>query len=267
MILPQEVPFPMNERPVIMKPNPLTGVSARRIWSLLRPMDAVGGRLVRKGRDYDGGYVMLDHQLRDRPVYSFGINDDVSWDLDMVALGCTIYQYDHTIEALPAEHPRMLWNKLGICGRQRSEPNLRTLSHFIQENGHGGNTDLILKMDVEGEEWAVLETVSEQVLAQFSQIVLEIHWLEYLDQTFHFRRFVDGLSKLNRTHQVVHVHANNSGDVVFAGGVLLPNTFELTYVRRADHMFSTCSKLFPTELDMPCNHDAPDIFLGAVGLL
>jgi hypothetical protein len=257
----------MHAPTIINRPNPLQGQCARKIWSLLRPQDVVGGRMVRKGREFDGGYVMLDHGLKNATVYSFGINDDVSWDLDMVALGCDVYQYDHTIDALPAEHPRMHWHKIGLCGRPTADPALRTIVQLIDHNRHKDRRDIILKMDVEGAEWAMLETVPEATLAQFSQIVMEMHWLHYIDETYHFRRFVECLSKINRTCQSVHVHANNCGQVIFAGGVFLPDTLEVTYVRRSDHTFAPCNKLFPTELDRPCNHNATDFFLGALGLL
>jgi hypothetical protein len=91
--------------------------------------------------------------------------------------------------------------------------------------------------------------------------------MNYIDETFHVRRFVNALETLNRTHQLVHLHANNCGGLILAGGVILPETFEVTYVRRRDHTFIPCTKVFPTELDMPCNHAAADYFLGAIGFL
>ncbi|WP_321892790.1 class I SAM-dependent methyltransferase [Paraburkholderia tropica] len=244
----------------------IMGETARRIWSLLRPMDPVGKDFVRKGRPHDGGYLMVDHQLHNAVAYSLGINDDVSWDLDMAALGCEIYQYDHTVDRLPVEHPRFHWFKKGIAASASTDGQFDCLDSLIACNGHAGRTDLILKMDIEGFEWETFEAMSEKTLRQFSQIVLEVHSL-VLGGSKLQSRIARVLEKLYRSHQPVHVHANNHGFVGFVGGVMMPDTMELTYVRRADHQFTLCHRMFPSSFDMRCRRDVPDFFLGALGAL
>jgi hypothetical protein len=250
---------------IVNIPNPQLQPYAKRILTLVRPRDVVGSRLVRKGRDFDGGYVMLDHGLENVTAYSMGIGDDVSWDLDMAMLGCDVYQYDHTIDRFPLDHPRFPSFKVGICERPTDDPILRTIDELIEINGHQNQRDLIMKMDIEGAEWKVFEALSQGILAQFSQIVFEAHGLIHLDHTSHLRRFMMVLAKLNQTHQIIHVHANNWGRIAVVAGVFLPDGLELTYVRRVDHTFSECKKTFPTEIDMPNNHAAADYFLGALG--
>jgi hypothetical protein len=251
---------------IVNMPNPRLQIFARQIFSLLRPQDAVGKRLVRKGRDFDGGYIMLDHALENATAYSLGINDDASWDLDMAMLGCDVFQYDHTIDKFPIAHPKFHSFRVGICELPTDDPNLKTIDELIRINKHPDHRDMILKMDIEGAEWKVLEYISETTLARFSQIVLELHLLSHVDDIHRLRRILNGLEKLNRTHQVIHVHANNCGRIALVAGVLLPDSLEVTLVRKTDHSFSECRKIFPTELDMPCNHAAADFFLGALGL-
>ena len=61
----------------------------------------VGGfDLVRTGKHYDGGYIMLDDFHAGDIAYSFGICDDVSWDKDMASRGYDIFMYDHTIDMI-----------------------------------------------------------------------------------------------------------------------------------------------------------------------
>ncbi len=64
--------------------------------------------------------------------------------------------YDHTIAALPAQHPRFHWQRTGIAWRHFEGRPLATLSAMLHDNGHEDRRDLILKMDVEGAEWEVL---------------------------------------------------------------------------------------------------------------
>ena len=54
----------------------------KQVHSRLPIMDVVGYDYVRVGRDYDGGYVMVDDFKDVKNAYSCGINDDISWDLD-----------------------------------------------------------------------------------------------------------------------------------------------------------------------------------------
>ncbi|HGL4262242.1 FkbM family methyltransferase [Burkholderia dolosa] len=242
------------------------GETAKRIWSLMRPMDVVGKRLIRMGRPHDGGYIMVDHALHGAIAYSLGINDDVSWDLDMAELGCQIFQYDHTIAALPYEHPNFHWSKKGIAARQSTDGTLDRLDDLIAQNGHSGRRDLILKMDIEGFEWEVFEAMEENTLQQFSQIVLEVHSL-VLGGAELQSRIANVLAKLYRYHQPVHVHANNHGYLGIVGGVAMPDTMELSYVRRADHQFTMCHRMFPSDFDTPCRIDVPDFYLGPLGAL
>ena len=256
---------------IIYSPMKELGWQALRVLSLLKPMDVVGRRYVRKGRPHDGGYVMLDHALSTSVVYSCGINDDVSWDLDMAALGCQVYQFDHTIDALPVQHPNFHWSKLAIM--PKSEPGATSLADAIAQNGHGDRDDLILKMDIEDAEWDVLGALDDKVLSQFSQIVIELHRLGSVDyfrppaHTERFAKIVPVLMKLNRTHQPVNLHGNNWGGLCLVGGVMMPDVVEVTYVRRRDHEFVESRKCYPTELDMPCRADAPDFHLGPIGML
>lgn len=238
----------------------------RKLLSLLKPMDIPGKSLVRKGRDFDGGYTMLDHNLENSICYSMGISDDVSWDLDMTKLGCQVYQYDHTIEKFPHEHPNFHSFKIGICSQPLKDSNLRTIAEIIEVNQHQNENSIVMKMDIEGSEWPVFIDIKESILEKFSQIIVEIHGLEHAHSTYHLRRYLNALEKLGKTHQIIHLHANNYGSISIISGYPIPDTFEITLVRKKDHTFTECKKVFPTAIDMPCDAARPDIFLGAMGL-
>jgi hypothetical protein len=234
--------------------------------SLLKTQDVVGKSMIRVGKDFDGGYIMVNHKLENSICYSLGISDDDSWDRDMAKLGCQVYQYDHTIEKFPSEHPNFHSFKIGICAADSDAQNLYTIPNLLIKNNHTLERDLILKMDIEGHEWDIFEQMSEDVLSQFSQIIVEMH--HFLD-AHHFHaadKYIKILSKLGILHQIVHIHANNCGLFGLVNGVPLADTFEITWVRKSDYDFEECKKVFPTPLDMPCEPRRPDYFLGAMGL-
>ena len=216
------------------------------------------GELVRIGRDYDGGYIMLEEFVSSMIAYSFGISDDVSWEKDMAKRGIHSFMYDHTINGLPENNEIFHWEKRGICGSQPIEL-CKTLEEFIEFNGHAGKKDLILKMEVEGAEWDVLESVRTETLASFSQVVLELH---DMNNPALYNQICSVLSKLGKTHQCVHVHGNNYRSYQRIGNLVVPDVLEVLYVRKHDHIFESGNHFYPRYLDMPNSTLRNDIVLG-----
>lgn len=238
--------------------------AARGLLGLLRPHDVAGAGKVRIGRAFDGGYVMIDAFDKVEAVYSLGINDDVSWDIEMASRGLDIHQYDHTIEGLPEEHQRFHWNKVGIASHTGG--GMTSLTDALEANGHLTARNLLLKCDIECAEWAMLRYTPQSVLSRFSQIVLELHDLYRIgDPEDADAR--QALATLTASHRVVHVHANNYGGVRVVGGFMLPNVVELTLLRKDMGVFEPSTTTFPTPMDMPCAQNQADIYLGNFAFL
>lgn len=231
---------------------------------LLSPMDIIGAKYRRVGRDCDGGYIMLDDSLSNiDAAYSFGIADDVSWDEEIAELGIHVYMYDHTIKNLPKQHSRFHFLNEGVTGNP-GEEGLETLSNLIARNGHQELNNLLLKMDIEGCEWSVFDETPSGVIGQFSQIVIELHGLDPSVARADLSKVLSVLQKINKTHQSIHVHANGFCKVSWLGDLALPHLLEVTYVRRADYAdrFVKNTRTFPTRIDQPTYPWLPDVSLG-----
>ena len=237
--------------------------TALAAMKLLLPHDLLNCRKLRVGRDNDGGYIMVDRFEGISAAYSLGINDDVSWDLQVAALGIPIFQYDHTIEKLPQQHPLFHWEAKCIGGHADAVNNVETLETLIERNGHVGNRDLLLKCDIEGAEWPLLQQTPVEILAQFRQIVLEVHQLDHLAKPGHAENVEWAFRNLTSSHRVVHVHANNHSPFIVAGGVPVPYALELTLVRLDEGELVPSNETFPTPLDMPCCPPLADLYLGS----
>lgn len=239
--------------------------NARDLISLLTPMDVKGGKYCRLGQDFDGGYVMLDAFSTDEinAAYSFGISNDVSWDEDIAERGIEVYMYDHTIDKLPKKHPRFHFFKEGVTGDPEEE-GLKTLSSLIVRNRHQESKNLILKMDIEGYEWGVFEETPSDVIAQFSQIVIEFHGLDPSRHKEDLSKILFVLNKINQTHQSIHIHANGYCTVSWLPGITLPHVLEVTYIRRSDYADRLIknTRTFPTPIDQPTFPWLPDVPLG-----
>lgn len=237
-------------------------VRIKKLFQMMRLKEAVS--FCRVGRANDGGYVMLDDFEGKQIAYSFGIADDVSWDLDMAKRGLDIYMYDHTISQLPEMHPKFHYFQIGLGNENElDDPHKKTLAQLMKENKHMDEYGMVLKIDIEGAEWGFLQTVDEEILQHFSQIVFEFHDVIVPENESNIQK---ALKKLNRTHQLVHVHANNYGSYLLLGGTMLPELIEATYVLRTEHEFCSIDEnecILPSKYDETnCTYFA-DIFLGA----
>ena len=160
---------------------------------------------VRLGSDY-GGYAVAPHLLHaDSVVYSCGIGEDASFDLDLIRrFGCRVHAFDPTPRALawvasqpmpeqlsvyplglsdhdgvasfaPPRNPRHVSHSM-VRAQQRQnadrvEFQVRRLSTLMAQLGHS-RLDL-LKMDIEGAEYAVIDSLAlggacpRQLLVEF----------------------------------------------------------------------------------------------------
>lgn len=234
----------------------------KRLKQLLQIKKVENTSLIRIGQqEFDGGYLMIDDVVSSGKVaYSFGIYNDVSWDYNMAKFGYDVYMYDHTIEKLPYDIPKFHFFKAGISGKNDAENCLNTLKHYLSKNGHSKAKNMILKMDVEGAEWDFLETVELNTLKRFDQIVLELH---NVIKSGYGKRILKLLSKLNKTHQLVHLHGNNCGYVIKIGDKVFPDVLEATYVLKDRYNFMEDSEIMlPLPMDIANDRARSDIVLG-----
>lgn len=186
----------------------------------------------RHGSEYGGWWVCPRDLNADSIIYSLGIGTDITFDLSMIAaLGATIHAFDPTpgsmdylkSMALPA---RFHWHQFAVGGDDGQarfflpenplhvshtlvapahthagaiEVQVRRLSTIMRELGHA--TIDVLKMDIEGAEYDVLDDILGQQLP-VRQILVEFH-----------HRFPS--VGIDRTRQVVR-RLNDAGYRIFA---------------------------------------------------
>jgi SAM-dependent methyltransferase len=227
--------------------------------SLLTPCSVRRFPKVRIGAAHDGGYIMLDDLDGIESCVSLGIGTDVSWDLAMANRGCKIFQYDDSVDQLPTDHSNFTFNKLRVGAND--SPGVISIG-MITSQVRKRFQSSILKIDIEGSEWEVLDATSSQDLGCFSQIVCEFHsMLNLLDSSWaaRARRIFE---KLCATHFSIHVHGNNYAGFIVAHGIPIPTVLEVTFVSRARYQQKECEQLYPTSLDQPNDPSGPDLFLG-----
>lgn len=234
----------------------------KTIKELLTVRKCVGENLIRVGGLADGGYVMLDDFEPDMKSYSFGIGNEISYDLQIASMGIKNYMYDPTINALPGKHPNFEFFMEGIAGGDIEAKKLYSMNTFLQRNGDLNNKKLILKMDVEGTEWDFINNCPEKLLDNFTQMTFEFHNVTNRNRA---DEIIGALSKLNRTHQVIWIHGNVAERAEYAGEAIVPNLLEVTFASRKKYTFVDESFVSPMEdMDSP-NVGKTDFKLGEWG--
>jgi hypothetical protein len=206
---------------------------------------------IRLGRDYDGGYVIADiPNIKYSLLISGGIKDDISFEEDFIKkykLLC--YAFDGTINSPPYTNASINFIQKNIG----SEDNLKeTNLHRLIEN----NNNLFVKMDIEGGEVSWIQSLDTSHLDKIEQLAIEFHQSSIDKNT-------DIFNILNKTHVLIHIHANNCLGLRKHNGVMIPYIFESTYVHK--RYFSSPPTLnkdpVPSSLDMRNVESNNEIFM------
>ena len=206
------------------------------IKELLRPYQLTpSDRLVRLGREMDGGYLVPKSALQEcDTLVSCGIGDEWKFEKDFYdyANGNMVAMYDHTVQL--SSVPGFEFYKA------------KCTPDFIRR--HQFPNRFILKLDIEGDEYACLSNLLQDPVC----IVVEFHWIDKYEAKL--RCTLGHLHEMG--FRIVHLHGNNHGR--FING--LPETIEVTFVNTkvipVGEPFR--DKLPLAGLDFPNNPDVPD---------
>ncbi|MBD3917009.1 hypothetical protein [Nocardioides hwasunensis] len=193
-----------------------------------RVVDA-GVPLVRVGPIGDGGYLLPDDLEGIVACFSPGVAGEIGFDVELANRGIPVHMIDKSVTGLPEPHERIDFEPLFLG--TRTEPGWTTLTDWVERRAPGSG-DLVLEMDIEGAEWAVLLTAPADTLRRFRVMVLELHDLHMLAKRSTLQVVSAVFDKLLDDFELVHVHQNNHEyPVPYAGFDLYP-VVEATFLRK-----------------------------------
>lgn len=215
------------------------------IYHLISPKQVFGKKRILIGEKRDGGYVLLDDFKNIKIAYSFGIEKNVIFDKALADKGIDIYMYDHTIKFLPYKNPKFHWKKIGLCGKNNNNPNMKTLEELIADNGHINEKDMILKIDIEHWEWESIIDLKEETLNKFKYIAIEYHFKDekvYSNTNIYYKV----LKKISKTHQSFYARCNgNKSKKVNFGNNRICHILEVSYIIKKDNIFIKDESVYP----------------------
>jgi hypothetical protein len=230
------------------------------VLRLLTPYRAKGVRKARFGSPNDGGYILIDDFDSIDAALSFGIGDNVEWDVSVADRGVPVYQFDHTIDAPPVSRQDLIFAKKRVV--PQVAPGCETLNELAERHGKAGVPSLILKIDIEADEWAVFDVTTAAALSCFAQIVGEFHGFGSMIDPQWNARARRVFEKITRQFGVVHVHATNYAGFHSVANVTVPEALEITFANRSRYRLVATDEVFPGPLDAPNNPYVVDLHLG-----
>jgi Methyltransferase FkbM domain len=216
--------------------------------------------LVRLGPAGDGGYLLPDDLDGIAACFSPGVGTLSGFELDCADRGMRTHLADGSVAGPALDDPRLRFSRLDI--RAIAENGAMTLDHWVESSEPDPSEDLLLQMDVEGDEWEILLSTPTEILRRFRIIVVEFHRLQGLLEQNSFPLMALALRKLLATHVCVHIHPNNYHPMVRSGGLEIPPNAEFTFLRadRIDAHQRPFATTFPHPLDEDCT-DNPSTVL------
>jgi hypothetical protein len=237
-------------------------------------------KLVRKGSTNDGGY-LIPADISAKFLISLGLGDDWKFELDLIKhkqvskfivvdhsvtllnllrilfnrkrkIKAFIYRaivlirYVRAFTFLRNKHVKKKITKYG-CNENSSEINLNEIfKEFVVDS----KSTIILKIDIEGSEFDIIEQVIE-FSSQTLVLIIEFH--EILKQK---EKFKTSLELLKSKFLLIHTHVNNYGEI---NEFSIPNVCEFTFINHNMHREQRkVSRLPRVGLDSPSTPGRPD---------
>lgn len=234
--------------------NKLINFCLRELIGALRIFHCKDVGMKRFGTRGDGGYILLNDLRSTDFLISGGLGDNIAFEMEVADQVSEVVAIDHTVPNLKSNHKNLQINHMKLSSE--SETGSITLSDLLQQN-HA--SDYLLKLDIEGDEWSILDNLTRTEIKKFRQIAVEFHWLHGDNSFQHFEKIRNTFNKLNYSHAVIAVSANNWGSIRQIAGISIPDVIEVTFVRKSNYHLEQSNEILYSHLQFPNNKNLPPI--------
>lgn len=261
-------------------------------YNFLKPIKFSEKNLERFGRQADGGYVCARTIVADtKALVAFGMGPDWSFELDCIKLNpeIQIFMYDYTVSYKPylkdvwkyfkrfitfrgkknalKERIQYLKNYLSFFKlknifffpekitfpiKDKIDTDIDKVFSRIDLDDKIKNKSVILKCDIEGSEYEIIDGISKYS-NRLEMLIIEFHWLDKNEEIF-----LNSIKKLQKNFDIAHIHGNNHCGRLETG---LPVVLEITLLNKKHApKQKEYIKIFPREgLDAPSNPYKADL--------
>ena len=211
----------------------------------LRPL-STEHPLIRLGGYADGGYLVPDDLQDIKYCFSPGVSTISNFEDDLTKRGIKCFLADFSVDQPPNQNDLFDFEKK-FLGTFNSDIYF-TLSSWIKSKVNN-NKELILQMDIEGDEYNVLCDTDHELLKRFRIIIVEFHYLDSMLDSLGYELINLTFSKLLKDFEIVHIHPNNCSYPVVYKDIQIPPVLEISFLRKDRIQKKEYTKSFPHFLD------------------
>lgn len=216
--------------------------------------------LIRLGLDGDGGYLVPDDLDSIEACFSPGVDMISDFEQECYNRGMQIFLADKSVDKPNLKISEDKYDFIKKFVGTINNEDLVTMDNWVYSSNIDSNSDLLLQMDIEGDEYAAILSISNGLMQRLRIIIIEFHDLNKLWNKEFFRHAKSVFLKILDTHVCVHIHPNNDCGIDTQLGVEIPRVAEFTFIRKDRITISSEATEFPHKLDFD-NTDKKSIVL------
>ena len=232
-----------------------------KLNNLLKKLSPVATdkNLIRIGSINDGGYIVPNVLEDIKFCYSAGVGFNYDFEFELAKKGIKCFMADYSINEIK-KNSNLIFDKIFIRGNSYGK--YLTIEDWILKKEVDPSAGSILKIDVEGDEYKILNSVNKDFFLKFKIIIIEFHNLHYLFNEKFFFSFHDIIEKIINNFYCVHVHPNNDVDFIKKKeNITIPPVMEFTFINKKNLKINNQKLFFPNKLDSDNNPDKRSIVL------
>ena len=206
---------------------------------------------------HDGSYCIPDALKDVKHCISFGIGNNIDFELDLAKKKIHSTCFDGTVNNLPLSNSYINFVKKNVMPKSsflnslfpEDNKNFRSIdintsigSIFKKYND---NDEFILKMDIEGHEYKNILDISEQLLDKFKILVIEFHFMNLIIKKDNFNVLNQCFQKLLKNFYIVYIQQGYDNNYIQKiKGNYLFTTLEISFLRKdCFYTVEDCEKL------------------------
>lgn len=202
--------------------------------------------LIRLGSSGDGGYLIPNDLIGIVANICLGVASDSNFESDLSGLNIKSIMADGSILSPAIDNVDFEFYPVFIG--PKISTNYMALEDFISEKSPTDG-DLMLSMDIEGDENFVIIETTRKTLSRFRIITIEFHNLDLLCFKYYYKQFYAVIRKILDDFEMVHIHPNTYGPTINYMKIDIPPVLEITFLRKDRITFKNAIKSLPHKLD------------------